>query len=147
MPSLISQTEKDNLTGIFGDIFDTFCRQVIIYKEPLKTRISAYNPDNFVFGFGENQGEDGFTYTDVTGIFPATIRYKSQDVDKNSDSNTEISQGEVSIKVKRDCRDFINSGKTEKIVLDARTFVLDGDEETRSFLDSEFWVFKLKATK
>ena len=36
MASLISTTEKNVLTGIFGDIFDTFQRSITIHKEPKK---------------------------------------------------------------------------------------------------------------
>ena len=36
MPSLISETEKNNLTGIFNDIFDTFKREIVVNKEPNK---------------------------------------------------------------------------------------------------------------
>ena len=42
MPSLISETEKNNLTGIFNDIFDTFKREIVIHKEPKKV-ISQVN--------------------------------------------------------------------------------------------------------
>ena len=30
MPTLISDTEKNNLTGIFNDIFDTFKREIVV---------------------------------------------------------------------------------------------------------------------
>ena len=50
MASLISDTEKANLTGIFGDIFDTFKRDVIIHKEPTKV-VTDVNI-NQIFGYG-----------------------------------------------------------------------------------------------
>ncbi len=147
MPSLISVTERQILTGIFNDIFDTFQRTIVVYKEPIKTRVNP-NPANMLYGFGESQQDDAFSYTEVTGVYPAVIRYPpTQPVDQNTEIDAMISAGEVSIKVKRDCRDFINSGKTEKIVFDSRTFTLDGDERKQTFLESEFFVFKLRATK
>jgi hypothetical protein len=146
MPSLISETERANLTGIFNDIFDTFQRRIVIYKEPIRTRV-AVNPENMVYGFGESQGEDAFTYTQVTGVYPATVRYADQPTTKPTDIPSQIPKGQISIKVKRDCRDFINSGITEKIVVDEKTWVIDGDERKQSFLDSEFWVFLLKTVK
>lgn len=148
MPSLISDTEKAVLTGIFGDIFDTFQRSIVVYKEPIKTAVQV-NPSNFVYGFGESQAEDAYTYTQVTGVFPAVIRYGNspQDVTQNTDLNAYISAGEVNIKVRPDCRDFINNGLTEKIVFDDRTFTVDSEERKQMFLNSEFYIFKLKATK
>jgi hypothetical protein len=147
MPSLISATERANLTGIFNDIFDTFKRTIVVYREPIKTQITNTDPNNFVFGFGESQGEEGYTYTQVSGVFDATIRYQPQSIQINPDANIVISDGDLSIKVKKDCRDFINAGKVEKILVDERTFILNSEEEMRSFLDSQFWVFRLKAIK
>jgi hypothetical protein len=148
MPSLISDTERQVLTGIFNDIFDTFQRSIVVYKEPIKTQVSV-QPANLVYGFGESQTEDAFTYTEVTGVFPAVVRYgnQPQDVTQNSEINVMISNGEVSIKVRKNCRDFINNGKTEKFLIDDRTFFLDSEERKQTFIDSEFFIFKLKATK
>lgn len=146
MPSLISATERANLTGIFNDIFDTFHRRIVIYKEPTKTA-RTIDPSNAVYGFGEVQSDYGFDYTEVTGVYPATVRYEEQKLQDISDGNFKVVDGSVSIKVKRDCRDFINLGSTEKVLLDDRTFVIDGEEQKRTFLDSEFWIFKLKAVK
>jgi hypothetical protein len=146
MPSLVSENERAILTGIFNNIFDTFQRQIIVYKEPIKSRVSV-PAASMVFGFGESQEQDNFTYTEVTGVFPAVIRYQQQDIDFVGDLNSFISAGRVLVKVKPDCRDFINEGKTEKFMLDNRTFYLDGDEKKQTFLDSEFYIFTLKATK
>lgn len=148
MPSLISETEKAVLTGIFGDIFDTFQRSIVVYKEPIKTIVSV-TPSNFVYGFGDSQAEDTYTYTEVTGVYPAVVRYgmQPQELTQNDDIKAFISAGEVTIKVRQDCRDFINLGKTEKIVFDNRTFFLDSDEKKQTFLSSEFYIYKLKAAK
>jgi hypothetical protein len=146
MPSLVSTTERAILTGIFNNIFDTFQRPIIIYKEPIKTSVSV-SPASMVFGFGESQGEDNFNYTEVSGIYPAVIRYQEQITDLNGDLNAFLSAGTVHVKVRGDCRDFINQGKNEKFVVDGRTFYLDGDEKKQTFLDSEFYIFSLKATK
>jgi hypothetical protein len=147
MPSLISPTERENLTGIFNDIFDTFHRRIVVYKEPTKVRTS-YDPSNMVFGFGEQQTEEPYTYTQVTGVFPATIRYKQGERSKfASDIDALIPANGVSIKVRPDCRDFINDGKTEQIEVDGRIFKLDSEERKQAFLDSNFYVFILKAVK
>lgn len=147
MPSLISETEKNVLTGIFNDIFDTFQRAIVVYKEPIKTQVSV-QPSNLIYGFGESQAEDAYTYSEVTGVFPAVVRYAGlQGVTQNSELVAMIPEGEVSIKVRKDCRDFINDGKTEKFVFDDRVFFLDSEEKKQTFLSSEFFIFKLKATK
>jgi hypothetical protein len=143
MPSLISATERANLVTDFDNIFDTFHRRIVVYKEPIKTPI-AVDPANMVFGFGESQAEEGFTLTEVTGVFPAKIRYKTQDKILLHDLNVSVPDSTITIKVRRDCRDFINNGPTQKIEFDERVFLIDGFENRRSFLDSEFYVFKVK---
>ena len=147
MPSLISPTERAVLTGIFDNIFDTFSRTIVVYKESTKVLNSSVDSSNFIFGFGESQSQDVYTYSEVTGVFPAVVRYKHQNIELGAEITAYIPVGEVRIKVREDCRDFINNGKTEKIVFDDKTYVLDSEEKKRTFLDSQFWVFNLRTVK
>lgn len=146
MPSLISTTERANLTGIFNDIFDTFCRQLIVYKEPTKVRTS-YDPANMVYGFGETQQEEPYTYTQNTGVYPATIRYKGQGANFVANLDALIPEGGCSVKVKSDAKDYIVNGKTERLVIDNKVYKLDSDEKKQAFLDSNFYVFILRLVK
>ncbi len=145
MPSLISSTERANLTGNFNDIFDTFKRSIVIYREPIKVpRVTTEEP---LFGYGDSQTEQQYDYIPQSGVFDATIRYPSrQPVEVMSDPRTSLSEGQVSIKVKRECRDYIKEGKVDKIVVDERSFILNDDERKSTFLDSEFFIFILKTT-
>ena len=36
MASLLTETEKNNLTPLLEDLFDTFARDIIVHKEPKK---------------------------------------------------------------------------------------------------------------
>ena len=148
MSSYISDTEKAAVVTIFDNIFDTFTQRLVIYKESLKTSNSNNNA-NFSFGFGESQADEAFTYTEVTGVFPANIRYPSsiQEESYDTDSNVYLPDATVKIKVKRDCRDFINNGKTEKFLIHDRYFILDSEEERKTFLGTEFYTFKLRSIK
>jgi hypothetical protein len=147
MPSLISSTENTLITGIFSDIFDTRAKSIVIYKEPIKTTTS-FNPSNLVYGFGESQQDDAFTYTQVTGVYPAVVIVGNIKHPKNIEDNSELwsrlSQGEYSIKVKKDCRDYINNGKTEKITFDDKTCYLDGEEAK---INDQYYMFALITTK
>ncbi len=146
MPSLISATERANLTGIFNDIFDTFKRTIVVWREPLKVPIQTSSAP--IFGYGDTQEEQQYEYIPQSGVFDATIRYPSrQPVETETDSRVPLSEGQVSIKVKRDCRNYINEARVDKITVDDRDFILDDDERKSTFLDSEFFVFVLKATK
>ena len=83
-----------------------------------------------------------------TGVYPALIKYADEQTENyKSNLGAGISNGDVRIKVKKDCRDFINQGKTEKIEFDDKTWNVASEDSVRRFLDSEFFVFYLKRTK
>lgn len=147
MANLISPVERAVLTGIFDDIFDTFQRTIIVYKEPVRTLISPV-PNTNLFGFGESQQNDIYTYSGVSGVFPAVIRYGPiPPADYQPEMLTYLFASSVSIKVRKDCRDFIQDGKTEKIIVDGLTWILDSDQKKQTFLDSAYYVFNLKNSK
>lgn len=118
MPSLISDAEKENLTGIFGDIFDTFKRNITVHKEPTKV-VSDVNI-NQIFGYGGDSQKSNVSYLHNSQSFEATINYKISSAEL-SDYITDVgayTHGNiVKIKVKEDARDYIMNGKTEKLNL------------------------------
>jgi hypothetical protein len=146
MPSLISETEKNNLTGIFNDIFDTFKREIVIHKEPKKV-ISQVNTSS-LFGYGDPASSINYSYTPVSGVFQATIRYNlDQETERLADIPSQVSIGGVFIKVQEPARNYINKGKTERITFDNKSFKVISEDANRSFLNSKFYVYKLESTK
>ena len=146
MSSLISDTEKATLTGVFGDVFDTFKRDIVIYKEPVKT-ISSISEAN-LFGYGDSSSAVNYTYTPQSGTYSAIIKYQDQqDQNYYSDLNGPILKGDVRIKVKKDCRDFIENGKTERIEFDSKSWNLASSDSLKKFLDSEYYVYYLERAK
>ena len=146
MPTLISDTEKNNLTGIFNDIFDTFKRQIVVHKEP-KRVVSQVNTAS-LFGYGDPARSINYTYVPVSGVFDATITYNlDQGQERLGDIPHDVAVGGVFIKVKETARDYINKGKTEKITFDNKSFKVASLDANRSFLNSKFFVYKLESTK
>ena len=87
---------------------------MFLFKEPKKT-IQEINLDG-VFGYGEYAQAANYTYTPVTGIYPAVIRYANDAEFKEVDDFTSnIPFGHATIKVKEDAREFI---KNDKIYLE-----------------------------
>jgi hypothetical protein len=145
MASLISTTERSVLTGIFSDIFDTFERSLVVYKEPKKV-IQQINLDG-VFGYGEYSQAANYEYIPVTGVFPAVIRYANDAEFKEVDDFTSnIPFGHATVKVKQNARDYIKVGKTEKITFDDKTFELASSDKVQRFLDSEYYIFLVRST-
>ena len=150
MSNLITDCQKNNTADIFADIFDTWSRPIIIYKEPIKQQILPQD-NSLLFGFGQTQGAEIYTYTPVTGIFPALIRYQnkfgsmSADDSFQGDLNTYIADVPVSIKVKKDCSDFILDGKTEIISVDNFSYILKiVMPNPHIFWNTEYFIFDLE---
>jgi len=146
MASLISNTEKKNLTGIFTDIFDTFKREIVVHKEPKKV-ISQVNTSS-LFGYGDPASSVNYSYQPVSGVFDATIRYDlNQQTERLGDIPQNVSVGHVYIKVQEETKVYINKGKTEKITFDNKSFKIVSEDANKSFLDSKFYIYRLEATK
>lgn len=147
MANLISDQERAALSSMFNDIFDTFKRDIVVHKEPKKI-INQINTSR-IFGYGDYNEIVNYTYVPVSATFDAIIKYnEKQTTDFIEEINSTISMGTCSIKVKRDCRDYISNGKTEKIEFDGKVFNVISDDAVKSFLNaSEFFIFQLEVTK
>ena len=149
MASLVSNSEKQILTGLYRDTFDTFSRDIVIFKEPIKEELITGPSNPGLFGFGDGQVEREYTYTPVSGVFPAIVRYinfKGNIASKEliDETNAFMQFGEVTIKVKPDCHQFIQNGKTEKFYFDDKDFFFDGDFKAMPFLGALYYIYQLK---
>ena len=145
MPSLITDAEKANLTGVFGDIFDTFKREIVVHKEPTKV-VSDVNI-NQIFGYGGDSQKSNVSYIHNSSKFDATISYKISTAELSdyiSDVGAYSHGNIVRIKVQQEARDYIMSGKTEKIEFDNRYFNVVSKDIVSMFLDVKYYVFYLK---
>ena len=62
MASLISTSERTGITAAFTDIFDTFKREIVVHKEPVR-RVQQINLTN-IFGYGEPSNQTNFQYVE-----------------------------------------------------------------------------------
>jgi hypothetical protein len=146
MASLISSGEADALTGIFNDIFDTFKRDIVIWKEPVKT-VATVN-ESFLYGYGDPSNLINYTSTAISGVHSAVIKYTDEmKSDYNSDVGSYLPDGEARIKVKLTTKDFIEKGKTERIDFDEKSFNIASEVTPKKFLNNEFYVYHLKEIK
>lgn len=147
MASLLNETEKNNLTPLIEDLFDTFARDIIIHKQPKKNISQFIN--NSMHGYGESSIEENINYVPESKIFKAKIKYNNdQDLEKIKELNNFVSKGIVKIKVRQDARDYILNGtKTEKIEFDGKFFNIISDEAVKKFFNTTYYIFYLEATK
>lgn len=145
MASLLSSTEVSAATGVMQDLFDTFSRPILIYKEPKK--IINQLSTNSLPGYGEAAIKTNISYIPVSGIFEAKVKYNpKQELELLPELKSRVSKGVVKIKVEREARDFImQNGRTEKIVIDSKPYNVITDDTMKRFLTSEYFVFFLEA--
>ena len=81
----------------------------------------------------------------VSGVFQAVVKYNdSMDADYDSDANAYFPDGYARIKVKQDVKLFLESGKTERVDIDGKSFNIASQVTPKKFLSSEFYVYHLK---
>ena len=150
MANLITSDEKTSLTGSFNDLFDTFKRSIVVYKEPKKV-ISSIN-ESQLFGYGTSSNVVNYTFESVSGTYDAMIKYSDAGTSKegklDQDINSRIPEGQVRIKVKSDARNFIETGgTTEKIEFDNKSFNVVSEDIVKNFLGLEFYIYYLEVAK
>lgn len=148
----LTTEERTQIKADLDTAFDTMSsgHTILVVKEPIKTAITDPNDTNNVFGFGPEQTEPIYTYTPESRTFPAVVRWgnQAQWSPLSAEINASIDAGTITIKVKRDCYDYINEGGVQNIVIDDRTFLLDGMGRRQLFLDDQtYYLFTLRATK
>jgi len=148
MPSLVTANEQSILTGLLDSTFQTFQRDIVVWKSPIKIPISVASEPQGSFGFGNAPVEQKYEYIPVSGVYPAVVRYASTrhigetEVLQGTNSLSHI--GEVKIKVRPDCYDFIENGITDKISFDNLDFYFAGKPQANPFLGTLYYIYQLK---
>ena len=145
MANLLSDSEINNITGAFGDVFDTFKKDIVVYKEPKKV-VSDLNL-GFLYGYGVPSQKTNYTYTPVSGVYPALVSRKRATKPDVEIDNISYPQNRIMIKVETPARTFINNGKTERIEIDGKAFNVVTDEAVKHFFGYKLYVFHLEATR
>ena len=154
MANLVNATERASILAVFEDSFDTWCRDVIVYKQPLKviTTPQPSSTDN-VFGFGSEQKDNIYTYDQtVSGLFKAVIRDSEiesaarQAADLSPEMQARILTNPISMKVRPNAFAFIEDGPTEKVI-DVKagiTFYINGVAGLQTYMGSTYYVYPLR---
>jgi hypothetical protein len=150
MSGLITAAEQKNLTGIFGDIFDTFARDIVIHKKPVKIIPSGVVIDTaFIFGYEAGTESEDYQYAYESGTYPAVIRYDHRlDTPDYGDIGVDQPVIQGSIKVKKAAEQYIEVGRSiERVTVDEKDFKIIGQGRLQSFLGSSFYIYKIQALK
>ena len=143
MADLLSNTDKVSFQNSVLDLFETFSREIIIHKEPQK-KITAVDA-NLLPGYNSADNRANVTYVPKSKTFNAIISYnRKQGTESESFAGINIPQGEVAIKVKQEARDYINDGRTEKIIIDEKSFKVASTDAVKDYFGMKMYIFFLE---
>ena len=145
MPSLLTNDEVNSITGAFGDVFDTFAKQVTVWKEPKKV-VSDLNL-NFLYGYEDDASSSAtVTYEAISGIYSGLVsrQGKKGDEDGHYSAGFFLPDNQIRLKVEEGARNFINSGINERVVIDTKSYNIVGKEQQTDFLTKKYFVFLLE---
>jgi len=144
MAGFLTQPNIDTVTGSYKKHWDTFKKQIIVVKEPVRTIVTSNNTNNPIFGYNEeSQPTTSYTYASVTGEFDAqvTVDLNQKTVELEEARNL-VGVGRVRIKVQQDCRDFIEDGrKTESIQYGGQTYNAVTFDGLHNFFGLKFFTY------
>jgi hypothetical protein len=152
MPSFLSQATINSLTGTFRSHFEQFSsgigNYITVYKESLQ---SINNPDSInIYGYNSdtNSSNTDITYIEQKRDIPAMIMYPA-----NASSvgfpqlRTDIDTNSLTIKVDQDGADYINNGKTERIIVNGIIYNLkSATPNVQNFFSLRFYYYSLGVT-
>lgn len=144
MASLLTDAEKAQFKSELDNLFDTFKQDIVIYKE---AQIDIINPSQpRMFGYNERVDISNINYVPVTGVFPALVNFgRKQDENQLEDLANRVPDGQTSIKVKPDCRTFINSnGRTIGISINGLMHKIISSQSPRRFITSDYFIYVLE---
>ncbi len=143
--AFISSTDIAEFTGAYGEFFDFFKREVVVYKTPQKT-VSDISL-NFLYGYGTDSNGDNYSYTPNSGIFSGIVVYNAAPNQMLMDSDTQDVENKIKLKVEETAKNYINEGQTESVLIDGRNFFIKGDDITEKFLTKTYYTYTLEETE
>ena len=155
MAGYVSEAERQSILSVFEQSFETWCREVIVFKEPRKTVVTPQpTTTNNAFGFGDAQQDQTVTYSEqsVTGIFKAILKdaeiesASRQAADLSAEMQARILTNPISMKVRADAFAFIEDGPNEKVV-DTKsgiTYYINGAAGYQTYMGSNYWIYPLR---
>lgn len=149
MAGFVTNNQIFILTGTYSKHWDTFKKQIIIVKEPIRNEVTVNTNNSPIFGYGDaGQPPASVTYTIVTGVYDAQVTIELfQDVAELEDVKNVIGHGQLTIKIKQDARDFIEDGrKTERFDYDGSSYNKFSFGAETNFFGLKFYTYHLERT-
>ena len=147
MPTLLSPSDINSFTGDFKDLFDTFKRQIVVWKEPQQV-VQHKNVATTLYAGYKPQHQVETIWIPKSGVFEAMITYgDKQEIKNMADMKVDYFEGGCRIKIEEEGKNFIENGKTERMDVDGKSFNIVTSEAVKDFFGFKLFVYHLENTK
>ena len=146
MASFISPNDEAWFSQAATQWFDTFKRIITVHKEPIKK--IKNNTNTQLFGYGQ-QGQSNsqqIEYVPRSQDFYAVIKYNNnQDLNLLTDIQAYVaSQNYATMIVESTTKDYIVKEKTEKIIIDNKSFNVISNGTLKYYFSKQYYEFILQ---
>ena len=146
--SIISASTKSAFSSVVQELYDDLKTEIVVHKEPIKQFTSITN--NPLYGYGGESEQSNITYTPVSGIFNARVRFdnpiSANPTNVTRELNVRIPKGGAVIQTDSETKDYILNGKTERIDIHGKSFNVISDWSLHDYLGLKFYYFTLENT-
>ena len=158
--SFISDTDRSQFQAAYKVFFDTFKEDIIIHRRG-KVKVVDVNLSQLfgyeepsAYGAGYNQNEPNHTYEAQNETFKGLVIHPSSQGHRNtSDFNyaeeigANLIDGEIVIKVEKNCRDYLIGAKVERVDVGNKHYVLVSKDSQVHKVITGYYFFKLQESK
>ena len=146
--NLLSDSEKQQIRTEYGNFFETFRQEITVHK--VSEIVVADINVGQIFGYEEGANTENYSYEHQSKNFYALVVFPTrgdQTLGVMTEMAAMIPEGEIRVKVQGDCKDYIQVGKTEKIVAKGKSYTLISSEAEVNNILTGYYIFKLKEIK
>tara|TARA_R100000005_G_C4997623_1_gene204316 strand:+ start:747 stop:1190 length:444 start_codon:yes stop_codon:yes gene_type:complete len=130
-------------TKAYGEFFDYFKKEVVVYKEPKKTVSDVQL--SFLYGYGTDSNGDNYEFTPVSGVFSGLVVYRNNIPDTQlTEINVEMPDKQLMLKVEEKAKDYINNGRNDSLIIDDKKFFIKSRDIKEVFLTKNYYVYTLE---
>lgn len=138
--SLLTQNEISSYTGDLYNHFLTFRRQIVVYKQEEQ----SFTDVNANIYPGYNNPTNNVSYTTITGVYSGLKYGPERQYGRYAPiTHTNFPENNTYIKVERDCMEFLERGKTEKILVDGLYYNVLNEVRPRNFMGLMFYEYQI----
>jgi hypothetical protein len=153
MSGFLSNSQRDTIRQLLGDLHDTFAKSITVYKNGKKTVIASTPSYNAIYRRTNTGSQENVQYSTISETFDARVYYINADeeyfaseVDTNSNkmasqSKILIPTGSVKIVVKQEAYEFIKEAR--RVELDGNRFSIKSDGLPSGLVGNQFYTFIL----